>query len=350
MIPSVAHPVPENAADLRALYRAAEARAGRLRVLAEAGQSLAAATPDTLDAVAARVALAAAHLAGFARGHIAPAGEAPGAGLAGERLVLELRAPGSEGETIGALVLEDRRSEAGAEDRETLGLLCQLIGASLSARARERRLALLLGELLRSHESERSRIAHELHDGVAQSAAALMRRLELAGDGDPGDLARARDQARALVVELRRVIAGMRPPVLDDLGLLPALHQLAADAEADGLAVSLDLALAPGDDRLPAGLETALFRVVQEALNNSRVHAGPGVRASVALHARPGGLVLAVRDDGCGFDPAALRQPGPAGGLGLAYMRERIELLGGRLTISSAPGRGCALQAELPLA
>ncbi len=347
MTPLVASAMPENTADLRALYRAAEARAGRLRVLAEAGQALAAAAPDTLDAVADEVARAAAHLAGYARGKVTPPDAPPQA--SSDRLVLELRAPGSEGALTGLLVLEDRRGATGAEERETLALVCQLLGASLSARARERRLALLLGELLRSSETERARIAHELHDGVAQSAAALMRRLELAGDGDPDDLARARDQAHALVGELRRVIAGMRPPVLDDLGLVPALRQLAADAGAEGLAVTLDLAL-PDDARPAPPVETALFRVVQEALNNARAHAGPGVRTHVALGRTAQGLVLTVRDNGCGFDPATIRQPGGASGLGLAYMRERIELLGGRLTITSAAGEGCTLHAELPAA
>jgi signal transduction histidine kinase len=347
MSPSAAAPLPENAADLRMLYRAAEARAARLRVLADAGQALAAASPDTLDKVAADVARAAAHLAGFASGHIA--GPEAADRTVPDGLVLDLRAPGSAGGTIGVLVLEDRRGEPSAEDRETLDLMCQLLGASLSARARERRLALLLGELLRGHEVERSRIAHELHDGVAQSAAALMRRLELAEDGDPADLGMARDQARALVIELRRVIAGMRPPVLDDLGLVPALRQLAAEAEASGLAVTLDLALA-ADERLPPVTETALFRVVQEALNNTRAHAGAGARAAVCLTRRAGFLVLSIRDDGCGFDPAGLKPHCADGGLGLAYMRERIALLGGTFTIASEPGRGCALHAELPLA
>lgn len=342
-----AAPIPENAADLRALYRAAEARAARLRVLADAGQALAAAGPDALDAVAAEVAQAAAHLAGFARGYVA--GPEMAVMTAADRLVLDLRAPGSEGAAIGLLVLEDRRGELSGDDRETLGLLCQLLGASLSARSRERRLAMLLGELMRSYEVERSRIAHELHDGVAQSAAALMRRLELAGDGDPADLGMARDQARALVIELRRVIAGMRPPVLDDLGLVPALRQLAAEAEASGLVVTLDLAVAAGY-RLPSAIETALFRVVQEALNNTRVHAGAGARAAVCLGRHDGALVLRVRDDGCGFDPAIHKPHGPDGGLGLAYMRERIALLGGTFTIASAPGQGCTLEARIPLA
>lgn len=336
--------VPENAAELRALYRAAEARAARLRVLVEAGQALAAATPETLDAVAARLAGEAAHLAGFARGSLvlapAPVPEAAGGGL-----VLPLSAPGTAQPLAGWLLLEDRRGEGSAEDHTTLALLCQLIGASLSARAREARLARLLGELLRIQETERSRIAHELHDGVAQSAAALMRRLELAADGDPGDLLAASGQARALVEELRRVIGGMRPPALDDLGLVPALGQLAEEARARGLVVELDCEAAarPG----PA-TETALFRIVQEALNNAAAHAGAGTRVRVRLARSGGGWRLAVRDEGCGFDPAALAARGGAGGLGLAYMHQRIELLGGTLSLDSAPGAGCTILAELP--
>jgi signal transduction histidine kinase len=337
--------LPESGADLRALYRAAEARAARLRVLVEAGQSLAAATPATLDAAVAEVAEAAAHLAGFASGRIADAPD--GKPDDADALHLPLCAPGSDAPLPAMLVLQGRRGIAVAEDRETLALVCQLIGASLSARAREERLARLLGELLRSQETERSRIAHELHDGVAQSAAALMRRLELAVDGDPADLAEARDQARALVGELRRVIAGMRPPVLDDLGLVPALRQLAAEAAGDGLPVLLELV--PEAPLRPApAIETALFRVVQEALNNARAHAGPDAQVNVRLDHDAGRWRLLVRDNGCGFDPAAARMPGPAGGLGLAYMRERIELLGGGLSITSAPGAGCTLLAEIP--
>lgn len=343
--PVAASSSPESAAELRTLYRAAEARAARLRVLVEAGQALAAASPDALDDIAAGLAREAAHLAGFARGRIAGPNMADL--VSPDSLMLPLRAPGSSGADFGALVLEDRRGDLASEDREALDLLCQLIGSTLSARTREQRLAHLLGELLRSQETERTRIAHELHDGVAQSAAALMRRLELAADGDPTDMTKARDQAHALVGELRRVISGMRPPVLDDLGLVPALQHLASEAEQGGLAVALDFRLSPGA-RPAAAIETALFRVVQEALNNAHVHAGPDVRVVVRLDQAEDGWRLLVRDDGCGFDPAAPRPPGERGGLGLAFMRERIELLGGQLNITSSPGAGCALLAEVP--
>jgi len=150
-----------------------------------------------------------------------------------------------------------------------------------------------------------------------------------------------------LVGELRRVIAGMRPPVLDDLGLVPALHHLVAEAEQLGLAATLDIAL-PSFARPDPAIETALFRVVQEALNNARVHAGPNAHIAVRLQQAGGRWQLIVRDDGCGFDPAATRPPKMQSGLGLDFMRERIELLGGRLRITSAPGAGCTLLAEIP--
>lgn len=343
-------PVPKlaTAHELRALYRAAEARAARLRVLADVSKALSNSRPRDLDATVARIAMQAAHLAGYARGRIAPAGALPN--MSDDSLWLPLSAPGSEGDTNGHLLLEERLGTTALEDRESLGILAQLIGSALSVRTREQRLATLLGELLRSQEIERSRVAHDLHDGVAQSAAALMRRLELAGDGDPADLAVAIDQARALVIELRRVIGGMRPAALDDLGLGPALRQL-ADEAVDEIDVTLDIDL-PG--RPDPTIETALFRIVQEGLNNARAHAGPGTRVMVRLMREDALWRLSVSDNGCGFAPG-LREPvdGTDGrragrGLGLAYMRERIELLGGRFEVDSAPGDGCRLRVDLP--
>jgi len=332
----------DTAADLRALYRAAEARAARLRVLVEASRTLGACRAEELDAAARQVAGQAAHLAGFARGRIAAAGEPAPAGAG--CLVLPLAPSGGMAEPVGALVLEQPIGTPSAEDGEALAILAQLIGNALAARAREARLAVLLAELLGAQEAERSRIAHELHDGIAQSAAALARRLELAEDGSPADLAEATRQARAMVRELRQVIAGMRPPALDDLGLAPALRQLASDA-GETLSVSLAIDL---PQRAPAAIETALFRIVQEGLSNARRHAGPGTQVVVQIAHAEGAYRVTIGDDGAGFDPAARAAGSSARGLGLAYMRERIERLGGRLEIASAPGRGCRLMAELP--
>jgi hypothetical protein len=332
---------------MRALYRAAEARAARLRVLVEASTTLAASHPDELEAAARRIAADAAHLAGYARGIVVGADAAPPPG--DDSLIVPLEAPGSGGDVVGTLVLEQRIGTPTADDREALGILGQLIGGALAARQREARLATLLTELLGAQEAERSRVAHELHDGVAQSAAALARRLDLAADGDPADLGLAAQQARALVRELRQVIAGMRPPALDDLGLAAALRQWVEDAGA-ARDVTLEVTL---PTRPSAIIETALFRIVQEACNNARAHAGPGAQVSIRVHAADGRYCAEIVDDGRGFDPAAplAAHPAPASGrgYGLAYMRERIARLGGRLAITSSPGKGCRILAEIPV-
>lgn len=341
--PSI-HPRRETASDLRALYREAEARAARLRVIVEAGRILASSAPDATDAAAHMVAQEAAHLAGFARGTIMD--EAEGDLSGNDRLCLPLAAPASDGKSVGTLVLEQRIGTPSPEDCEALGIIAQLIGGALAAQVREARLATLLAELLSAQEAERSRVAHELHDGVAQSAAALARRLELALDGDPADLDQAADQARALVRELRQVIAGMRPPALDDLGLAAALRQLFDDAD-EGQGVMLDVALG---SRPPAPIETALFRIVQEGFNNARAHAGKSARITIRLSEANGCYRAQIDDDGQGFDPSALTARAPDRGFGLSYMRERIERIGGRLEIRSAPGQGCRLLAELPAA
>lgn len=336
----MAETLPDTAAGLRALHRAAEARAARLRVLLDASRMLASSPPGALEDAAAQAAMRAAHLAGFARGRIvsaAPSEQSPPGSLA-----VALIAPGGAAEPVGTMLLEQPIGAPGPEDREALAIIAQLVGSALAAQRRETRLALLLAELLEAQEAERSRIAHELHDSVAQSAAALARRLDLAADGDPADLAEATGQARALVRELRQVIAGMRPPVLDDLGLVPALRQLAGEA---GIAVTLALDC-PG--RPARAIETALFRMVQEGLSNARAHAGPGAQVQVRLDETATGYRLDISDDGAGFDPERL-PPAPSGsGLGLAYMRERIARLGGRLVIASAPGGGTRLVADVP--
>lgn len=331
----------ETAADLRALYRASEARAARLRVLVEASRTLALSDPDGLEATASKIAAEAAHLAGYGRGLVLGPHDLPV--LDADRLVVPLQAPGSGDNQMGTLVLEHRVGTPSADDHEALGILAQLIGGALAARAREARLATLLTELLGAQEAERSRVAHELHDGVAQSAAAIARRLDLAADGDPADLAEAAQQARALVRELRQVIAGMRPPALDDLGLAAAVRQMIDDAGAKGVVLEVALAARP-----PVAIETALFRIVQEGFSNARAHAGTGAKVSIRVHTEEGQYRAEICDNGEGFDPAAAPIAVSGRGFGLAYMRERVDRLGGRLRIMSAPGKGCRIVAELP--
>src|SRR5262249_24159637 len=147
----------------------------------------------------------------------------------------------------------------------------------------------------------------------------------------------------ATLQDVRRLAVELRPKALDDFGLVPALERLSETfAEQTGIAVDFEPLLA--DERLPEDVETALYRIVQEALTNVVKHA-QAVRVSVVLARKPTSVSAVVEDDGAGFDPARTRDRG----LGLVGMRERVELLGGPLTVETRPGAGTTLVAEVPL-
>jgi signal transduction histidine kinase len=142
---------------------------------------------------------------------------------------------------------------------------------------------------------------------------------------------------------VRRLAVELRPSVLDDFGLTSAVERLAESyREQPGLRVDLEAQL--GDERLPREVETALYRIIQEALTNIVKHAGAS-RVSILLTQRDGTAVAVLEDDGSGFDTKAIRTDG----LGLVGMRERVGLLGGKLRIESSPGSGTTVHAEVPL-
>ncbi len=199
-------------------------------------------------------------------------------------------------------------------------------------------------------EDERRRLARELHDGLGQNLTALKQSLwqvlqELPDDlaGPRARLAEAVSLCGEVLDDTRQLSRLLRPPILDDLGLEPALHWLARSIDAAGpMRVVLEVEPLPP---LDAELQTLVFRVAQEALNNAARHANA---ASVLLRVavRDGQLLLQVIDDGCGCEPAvALR----SGGSGLGGMRERVQLYGGRLVLSSAPGQGTRVRVDVPL-
>jgi len=213
-------------------------------------------------------------------------------------------------------------------------------------------------------EEERRRVARELHDGLGQTLTALKIRLERLGlrasGRDPAagaelaaDLAATVELAGAALAEARRLAHLLRPQMLDDLGLYPALRWLGRTlGEWTGFGVVLDLVgERPGDpeERLDPEIETLAFRVVQEGLTNAMKHSGaPG--ASVRVERRDGALRLRVADQGRGLDPArVLRGSESAVGFGLRGMRDRVELAAGRFELRSRPGEGTELEVELPL-
>jgi len=147
--------------------------------------------------------------------------------------------------------------------------------------------------------------------------------------------------------EIRKIIVDLRPSGLDDLGLVPALRAYAqSHLEEAGVAVQMR-ARQPGQ-RLAPEVETAVFRIAQEAMNNVVRHASAH-QAAITLEQRNGTIFLQVEDDGDGFDAEMVRAGGTAGGLGLRGMRERASLLGGTLELESRPGAGTKVRAIIPL-
>jgi signal transduction histidine kinase len=205
-----------------------------------------------------------------------------------------------------------------------------------------------LRRLVEGQELERRRLARELHDETGQALTSILLGLRAVEDASaPDEASRALADLRDLVVatlqEVRRLAVQLRPAALDDFGLVAALERLVQTfAEASGVRVELEAQI--GETRLPAEVETTLYRIVQEALTNVVKHAG-AANVSILLVRREGGVTLVIEDDGRGFAVGETR----ADGLGLAGMRERVALHDGRLTIESAAGAGTTLAVEVPL-
>jgi PAS domain S-box-containing protein len=252
----------------------------------------------------------------------------------------------------------------GLAEKETMEALSSLAGQGAGAlenarlyeelAERKRTLHDLVGQMMTAQEEERRRVAYEVHDGFTQTAAAAYRRLALFVEHRPPESARDREEleeavalVRRTVGEARRVIANLRPTTLDDFGLTIAVRMQTEELRAEGYETTYEETL--GDVRLQATLETALFRVAQEALTNVRKHAQTD-RVHVALGLRDGAVRLEISDRGCGFAPAEAKQgAGPGERVGLSSMRERLALLGGALEIRSEPGSGTSVVAEVPL-
>ena len=216
--------------------------------------------------------------------------------------------------------------------------------------ANEREFRRLGRAVWRVQEDERRRLARELHDGLGQDLTALKHRLAQIGGALPAAADGLRGQLDAAIAlcsgaldDTRNLSRLLRPPILDDLGLEPALRWLARSVEESaGIAVVVEVEPLPP---LDGELQTLLFRIAQEALNNASKHAAAG---SVLLHLAVRGheLQLQVIDDGRGFDADRVAAEG---GSGLGSMRERLRLYEGRLELRASPGHGTRLRAAIPL-
>jgi signal transduction histidine kinase len=205
-------------------------------------------------------------------------------------------------------------------------------------------------QLVGLQEEERRAVARELHDEAGQAVTSLLynlRLLEREAAAGEGVAARAEDLRRIaddVQETLHRVAAGLRPVALDHLGLVPALGQLVEGLSVEGGPNIVLETLGLDQERLSPEVETALYRIAQEAVTNAVRHAGAR-EIAVVLERRDAHLILIVEDDGEGFDAEMASRPGR---LGMIGMRERAVMLGGRLLVESSPGSGTTIVAEVP--
>ncbi len=211
----------------------------------------------------------------------------------------------------------------------------------------------LLGKVLTAQEQERARLARELHDEIGQALTAIIMTTTVVENSLPSEFASGREKlanvrniASQALNDLRGLIFDLRPEVLDDLGLALALRAQ-TKKHLEPLGIQVELRASGLRDNLPHEVETAVFRVVQEAITNIARHSR-ATQASISLTKQEGRLLVRVRDNGQGFDLAQVMN-GPRQAWGLLGMEERVTLLGGKFYISTRPGSGTLLLAEIPL-
>ena len=209
----------------------------------------------------------------------------------------------------------------------------------------------LSGKLIAVLEAERRRIGRELHDETSQTLALVLLHIDEAARADAEDEVRqhldaARDLIDNALDELKNIVYGLMPVLLENLGLEAAVRWYVSTTTRDSgvtAVLDFDTPVPPPDE-----VRTALFRIVQEAVSNVVRHAD-AARLTVQVETRPGYAAVAVIDDGNGFDVAEKLVPRPTSGLGLLSIRERAKLLGGTLNVTSQTERGTALHVVIPL-
>jgi signal transduction histidine kinase len=254
----------------------------------------------------------------------------------------------AEGRVLGAIAAHDREGGDPRFTDEDLRLgesLAQRAAIAVDLSRRVSRDAVL--RVVEAQELERARLARELHDETGQALTSILlglRTLEHTVQSDDGRaaLASVRDLVVSTLHDVRKLAVELRPAALDDFGLAPAIERL-VDTHRQDASIAVDLEVRLGDDRLPADVETTMYRIVQEALTNITKHAD-ATRISILVTRTADSAVLVVEDDGCGFEESA-----DSAGLGLTGMRERVALVGGRLRVETGAGSGTTIAAEIPL-
>jgi signal transduction histidine kinase len=249
---------------------------------------------------------------------------------------------------LGFLVARVSLQYAGRLERETTRH-CEKVTHA------KREMEQLSARLLEAEEDSRRRLSRELHDEIGQTLAVLEIELShahaLTNDSQPGirdRLRRARELAERTVQTVRNISLLLRPALLDDLGLVPALQWLLEDFERRS-GVSCEFSEEGVQDLLPDSVKTCVYRVVQESLHNSEKHAGAS-QVRVALRQSANQMRVDVEDNGRGMELNAKGMPRRNAGLGILGMRERAARVGGALALESSPGRGTQIRLQIPLA
>jgi signal transduction histidine kinase len=246
---------------------------------------------------------------------------------------------------IGVVAEANTRLEARVIERTA-----QLGEANAQLREREGALARLYEKVVSAQEDERKRIARELHDDTSQSLAALVMAIDGSLAALKAGLTPRLEEAKALAVrtieEVHRMILDLRPSVLDDLGLQSAIRWY-AERHLTGRGVSVRCEFDAPDRRFPAAFETALFRVCQEAMSNIARHAH-AESVLIQLSEEEGEIRIEIEDDGRGFEPDNVSHA-ERRHFGLMGIEERVEILGGKVVIDSAPGQGTRIRLAVPL-
>ncbi len=252
------------------------------------------------------------------------------------------------GDAIGVITVQDKQGpdlRFSSDDVRVAEGFAQRAAVAVDLSRRVARDA--LQRVVSAQEQERRRLARELHDETGQALTSILLGLrtieEAKGEAELNDaLSEVRDLVRATLQDVRQLAVELRPKALDDFGLVAALERLTSSFE-EQTGISMEFQSTLPSTRLSPEIETAMYRIVQEALTNIVKHSRAG-RVSIVVGRKEGAVSVVVEDDGVGFDPARTREEG----LGLIGMRERVALLGGRLTIESRPGAGTTFVAEVP--
>jgi two-component system sensor histidine kinase DegS len=270
----------------------------------------------------------------------------------------------SKGKLIGILAVGKKQSGSPYSDEEVDLLMTIANEAAVaienarmldSLKNEQLRVSQLLTQAVQTQEEERKRISADLHDSVAQWLAAASYRAQtvnalLSGndsDEAQGELAAMESTIDKSLKELRRVVTGLRPPALDELGLSHALRQSLENLKTDGVDCRFSEVGTPV--RLPSSMEIAVYRVVQETLTNVRKHAD-ATKVNLRLQFKADELLVEIRDNGKGFDLSqTLDSAISVGHMGLLGMKQRVETLGGDIKIKTGEGAGTTMILRLPV-